>query len=73
MERLFEPATIENLQDLYNKVIMAAMSVLEGNDERIYEEIQNKLEPRFLVDIIKQNLEALGVTNVRELNILLEE
>lgn len=40
MDRLFElPEDIVNLQELYNKVIMAAMSVLEGNDERIYEEI----------------------------------
>lgn len=54
LTRLFEfPEDIVHLQELYNKIIMAAMSVLEGNDERIYEEVQNKLEPRFLIDIIK--------------------
>lgn len=29
------------------------MSVLEGNDEKIYEDLQNKLESRFLIDFVK--------------------
>jgi inositol 1,4,5-triphosphate receptor type 1/inositol 1,4,5-triphosphate receptor type 3 len=51
---------------------MTAMSVLEGNDERIYEDVQNKLEPRFLIEIIKQNLEALEVTSARDMRRLLD-
>lgn len=52
--RLYEkPEDINNLQEIYNKIIIAAMSVLEGNDDRIYEEIQNKLETKFLIEIIK--------------------
>ena len=31
---------------------MAIMSVLEGNDDRIYEDLKNKLEPQFLLEII---------------------
>lgn len=44
------------------------MSVLEGNDEKIYEDLQNKLESRFLIDFINQNLEILQAKT--EVNIL---
>lgn len=35
---------------------------MEGNDEAIYRELATKLENKFLMDIIKQNLEEMGVT-----------
>ena len=48
------------------------MSVLEGNDDRIYEDLQNKLEPKFLIDIVKRNLEVLQVEDVTDMKKLLE-
>lgn len=49
------------------------MSVLEGNDDRIYEDLQNKLEPKFLYEIVNQNLTALRVKKPKDMYRLLEE
>lgn len=66
--RLFEKSDdLNELQELYNKILIAVMSVLEGNDEKIYEDLQHKLESRFLIDFIKQNLEILQVTNASDM------
>ena len=54
VNRLFETADdLNELQELYNKILIAVMSVLEGNDEKIYEDLQAKLESNFLIDFIK--------------------
>lgn len=45
-----------DLYELQSKILLSVMSVLEGNDEKIYEDLQNKLEPRFLIDFVNQNL-----------------
>jgi len=37
------------------------MSVLEGNEDLIYKDLQNKLEISFLMDFLKSNLDILGV------------
>ena len=38
--RLFHSSVdIQCLQELYNKILIAVMSVLEGNDDRIYEDL----------------------------------
>jgi inositol 1,4,5-triphosphate receptor type 1/inositol 1,4,5-triphosphate receptor type 3 len=69
---LFEkPDDLSELQELYNKILIAVMSVLEGNDEKIYEDLQNKLESRFLIDFIKQNLEILQVKDANDMTKLL--
>jgi hypothetical protein len=43
------------------------MSVLEGNEDLIYKDLQNKLEVSFLVDFLKSNLDILNVSNVGEM------
>lgn len=49
------------------------MSVLEGNDEKIYEDLQNKLETRFLIDIVKSNLLVLDSKTVESLSTNLQK
>lgn len=40
------------MQQIYNKILIAIMTVLEGNDDRLYEDLQNKIEPSFLIEIV---------------------
>lgn len=65
--RNFDFDDLQNLHELYNKILLAIMSVLEGDDDKIYEDLQTKLEPRFLVEIIKQNLKSLKVETVSDM------
>lgn len=45
MNRLFESGEdIQELQELQNKILLAVLSVLEGNEDKIYQDLQNKLE-----------------------------
>ncbi|CAD8078308.1 unnamed protein product [Paramecium sonneborni] len=48
---------MQALFNIYNKIIIIIMSVLEGNDERIQEDLQKKIDPKFLIEIIKQYLQ----------------
>jgi inositol 1,4,5-triphosphate receptor type 1/inositol 1,4,5-triphosphate receptor type 3 len=50
---LDKPEDFTQLQDFYNKILILMIGVLEGNDEKIYEDIQSKLEARFLIDFLK--------------------
>jgi hypothetical protein len=43
------------------------MSVMEGNEDLIYKDLQNKLEISFLIDFLKSNLDILGVSSVVEM------
>ena len=52
------------LQDIKNKILIAIMSVLEGNDEKIYEDIENKLDGQVFIEILKYNLEVLKVKEI---------
>lgn len=53
---------LEPLYEIYIKCVNIVICVMEGNDEAIYRELATKLENKFLMDIIKQNLEEMGVT-----------
>lgn len=44
---------------IYNKSIDIALSCLEGNQEKIYEDLGTKLEVGFLVNLIESNLELI--------------
>jgi len=44
------------------------MLVLEGNDQKSYEELQSKLDPKFLVNFLKSILNKMGVKKVSEIN-----
>jgi inositol 1,4,5-triphosphate receptor type 1/inositol 1,4,5-triphosphate receptor type 3 len=44
------------------------LSVLEGNEDKIYKDLENKLESQFLVDFLKSNLEGLGARSAIEMN-----
>lgn len=48
------------------------ISVLEGNEDKIYQDLQNKLESQFLIDFLKSNLEVLGVYNANDMKQLLD-
>ncbi|CAD8065958.1 unnamed protein product [Paramecium primaurelia] len=56
---LIEPECqgMQALFNIYNKIIIIIMSVLEGNDERIQEDLQKKIDPKFLIEIIRQYLQ----------------
>ena len=63
--RLFN--TQEDLVELYNlhnKIILVVLSVFEGNDEKIYEDIENKLDGQVFIEILKYNLEVLKVKEI---------
>ncbi|KAM3129578.1 hypothetical protein pb186bvf_018329 [Paramecium bursaria] len=62
----------DQLQNIYDKILMVIMSALEGNDEKIYEDLQNKLEPKFLQEIIMQNLDAMNIKTQHDLTQLLK-
>lgn len=68
VSRKFEkPDELWDLQELYNKIFISVISVLEGNDEKIYDDLQNKLEPKFLIDFMEQNLQILHVDTAVEM------
>jgi hypothetical protein len=52
------------LYDLHNKIILVVLSVFEGNDEKIYEDIENKLDGQVFIEILKYNLEVLKVKEI---------
>lgn len=43
------------------------MSNFEGNDIKTFEAVDSKLEPRFLIDIMKDKLKAMNISNQKEL------
>ena len=52
------------LYDLHNKIILVVLSVFEGNDEKIYEDIENKLDGQVFIELLKYNLEVLNVNEI---------
>jgi len=52
------------LYNLHNKIILVVLSVFEGNDEKIYEDIENKLDGQVFIEILKYNLEVLKVKEI---------
>lgn len=53
---------LEPLYEIYNKCINIVICVLEGNDDTIFRELSTKLENKFLMEIINQNLSELEIT-----------
>lgn len=47
---------IQPLNDIYFKSIEIILSNFEGNDLKTFEAVDLKLEPRFLVNIMKRKL-----------------
>ncbi|CAD8077595.1 unnamed protein product [Paramecium sonneborni] len=56
-QRGLKDSGMQSLFNIYNKIIIIIMSVLEGNDERIQEDLQKKIDPKFLIEIFKQYLQ----------------
>ncbi|CAK78094.1 unnamed protein product (macronuclear) [Paramecium tetraurelia] len=54
---LSKPEGMQALFNIYNKIIIIIMSVLEGNDDRIQEDLQKKIDPKFLIEIVRQYLQ----------------
>jgi hypothetical protein len=52
---------IQPLNDIYFKSIEIILSNFEGNDAKTFEAVDSKLEPKFLVNILKRKLEEMGV------------
>ncbi|CAD8053653.1 unnamed protein product [Paramecium sonneborni] len=73
INRLFENSEdLQELQELQNKILQAVLSVLEGNEEKIYKDLSNKLEAQFLINFLQNNLESLNIQNSTDLEQILQ-
>jgi len=48
---------VQPLNDIYFKSIEIILSNFEGNDSKTFDAVDSKLEPKFLVNILKRKLE----------------
>lgn len=64
-ERNFK--SFEHVEEIYYKSIKIILSNFEGNDEKTFLTLDSKLEPKFLIEVIKEKLAAMGITNREEL------
>jgi hypothetical protein len=37
------------------------MSVMEANDDKIFEDLETKLDAKFLIDFLKSNLDIINI------------
>lgn len=51
---------MEKLLEIYNKSIDIALSCLEGNESRIFEDLSNKVDSYFFVSLIEENLKGIN-------------
>lgn len=49
------------LDDIFSKAIQIILSNFEGDDLKTFQSIDNKLEPKFLVNILMKKLEKMGL------------
>ncbi|KAM3147677.1 hypothetical protein pb186bvf_000005 [Paramecium bursaria] len=72
--RLFETQEdFQELHELQNKILVAVLSVLEGNNEKIFKDLENKLEAQFLVQFLEQNLISLGIRSEADFDLYLQQ
>ncbi|CAD8133692.1 unnamed protein product [Paramecium octaurelia] len=72
LQRLFDTEDdLQELQELFNKILQTVLLVLEGNEEKIYKDIQNKLEASFLISFLSLSFEQLNIENINDLEIYL--
>ncbi len=50
------------LDALFFKAIQIILSNFEGDDPKIFESIDNKLEPKFLVNILTSKVASMGLS-----------
>ncbi|CAD8193240.1 unnamed protein product [Paramecium pentaurelia] len=61
---LHTPEEQDELFELQAKIIQSIMLVLEGNNQKNYEELQQKLDCRFLVNFIKLIVQKVGIEKI---------
>ena len=56
----------KELNAIFEKGILIILSCFEGNELKTFKAIDNKLEPKFLTNILKENLGKLGLKTKEE-------
>jgi hypothetical protein len=59
--------TLEHVESIYYKSLKIILSNFEGNDIKTFVAIDSKLEPKFLIDIMREKLKVMNITNYDEL------
>ena len=52
----------QNLNSIFEKTILIILSCFEGNELKTFKAIDNKLEPKFLTNILTEKLEKMGLS-----------
>ena len=72
-ERGFDSAdSYELLNKIYKQCILIILNVLESNEQALIRELLVKVKARFLLSLIKKNLELEGIRNEADFTAKLE-
>lgn len=61
------------LSDIYSKAVTIILSNFEGNKQDTFALLDDKLEPKFLINILDQLLKSEGLTNIHKLKAKLKQ
>lgn len=68
----FKHPAYEPLDNVYKQCILIILNVLESSEFSLIKELLLKVKPRFLLDIIKQNLLICGIANKEDFSRIVE-
>lgn len=55
------------MEAIYYKSLKIILSNFEGNDIKTFEAIDSKLEPKFLIDVMRDKLAAMNIASQPDL------
>ena len=70
LEQKLAETNFENLDDvneIFYKSFKIILSNFEGNDDRTFIALDNKLQAKFLIEVMKEKLTSMGIHNDKQL------